>query len=44
MVNYHVLFALEHPVFDPETQIVRVHSWWAERLISAVLTCNIGMS
>lgn len=39
----HIAYALAHPVFDPDTQIVRQHSWWAERLISALLTCNIGM-
>lgn len=36
-------FALEHPVFDPEKQIISGHSWFVERLVSAVLTVNIGM-
>ncbi|HWG80570.1 MAG TPA: hypothetical protein VN681_12390 [Stellaceae bacterium] len=37
-------FALAHPVFDPERQIVRGHYWWAEPdRVSACLTVNIGM-
>lgn len=36
-------FALAHPVFDPETQIIYGHYWRAERAISACLTVNIGM-
>lgn len=36
-------FALAHPVFDPERQIVRGHYWFAERDINACLTVNIGM-
>ena len=35
--------ALAHPVFDPRTQIVRDHYWWADREVSACLTVNIGM-
>jgi hypothetical protein len=42
-MNSQIEFALAHPVFDPERQIVRGHSWWAERLVSARLTVNIGM-
>lgn len=42
-MNSHVAFALAHPVFDPETQIIAGHWWLAERLISACLTVNIGM-
>ncbi len=38
-----VEFALAHPVFDPETQIVTAHYWAADRDISACLTVNIGM-
>lgn len=38
-----VAFALAHPVFDPETQIVAGHFWWGARRISAGLTVNIGM-
>lgn len=36
------LFALQHPVFDPERQIVRGHHWQVGR-ISCGLTVNIGM-
>jgi hypothetical protein len=36
-------WALAHPVFDPERQIVSGHFWLAERLVSAGLTVNIGM-
>ena len=39
----HAEFALLHPVFDPDTQIVEGHHWWAERGVSAGLTVNIGM-
>jgi hypothetical protein len=35
-------FALEHPVFDPERQIVTGHYWRADRDVSACLTVNIG--
>ena len=42
-MNPHVTFALAHPVFDPDTQIVPGHFWWADRYASAGLTCNIGM-
>ncbi len=42
LMNSHTEFALAHPVFDPERQIVRGHYWVAERLISACLTVNIG--
>jgi hypothetical protein len=36
-------FALAHPVFDPETQIVPGHFWPVERNITAGLTINLGM-
>ncbi|HEY1441363.1 MAG TPA: hypothetical protein VGF65_11105 [Mycobacterium sp.] len=42
-MNVHVQFALAHPVFDPETQILTGHYWKAMRDVSACLTCNIGM-
>lgn len=42
-MNTHAMFALAHPVYDPETQIVRGHHWVEERLVSAGLTVNIGM-
>jgi hypothetical protein len=36
-------FALAHPVFDPERQIIEGHYWSPDRLVSACLTVNIGM-
>lgn len=42
-MHQQIAFALAHPVFDPERQIVPGHFWYAERLISAGLTVNIGM-
>jgi hypothetical protein len=40
-----IAFALAHPVYDPERQILAGHSWWPDNSdrISACLTCNIGM-
>ena len=35
-------FALAHPVFDPDRDIVVGHYWRATRDISACLTVNIG--
>lgn len=35
-------FALAHPVYDPDTQILRGHHNHVERLVSAGLTVNIG--
>lgn len=43
MMSAQVEFALAHPVFDPEKQIVAGHRFWAERLVSVCLTANIGM-
>lgn len=37
-----IKFALDHPVFDPERQIVRGH-FWAMGGLSFGLTVNIGM-
>lgn len=42
-MNTHALFALAHPVFNPERQIVAGHYWAEERGVSACLTVNIGM-
>lgn len=46
MVSEHSAFALAHPVYDPETQIVPGHFWRVEGRpnwsITAGLTCNIG--
>ena len=43
MGRRHIEFALAHPVFNPETQIIRGHCWFAERDVSACLTVNLGM-
>jgi hypothetical protein len=42
-MNAHGMFALAHPVFDPERQITTGHYWAEERDVSACLTVNIGM-
>lgn len=42
-MRQQVEFALAHPVFDPMTQIVPGHSWFADTAMSACLTVNIGM-
>jgi len=39
----HIDFALAHPVFDPERQIISGHYWRADSDVSACLTVNIGM-
>lgn len=39
----HHKFALAHPVFDPERQIIQGHYWLVEKGLSACLTVNIGM-
>lgn len=36
-------FALAHPVFDPQKQILTGHGWPIDRHTSGVLTVNIGM-
>ena len=36
-------FALAHPVYNPETQILPGHTTLVDRLVSAGLTVNIGM-
>ena len=36
-------FALAHPVFDPERQIIPGHYWRTDTNVSACLTVNIGM-
>ncbi len=36
-------FALAHPVFDPERQIIDGHYWRPAPDVSACLTVNIGM-
>jgi len=42
-MHRQVAYALAHPVFDPERQIVRGHFWQPESHILAGLTVNIGM-
>jgi len=42
-MNQHAEIALAAPVFDPERQIDGRFFWWADRHVSAGLTCNIGM-
>lgn len=42
LMHIHARFALGHPVFDPERQITTQHGWYADRLISAMMTVNIG--
>lgn len=42
-MDLHARYALDHPVFDPTTQITPNHRWRPERLVSALLTVNIGM-
>jgi hypothetical protein len=42
-MNKQIEIALAAPVFDPERQITAKFFWHVERLISAGLTCNIGM-
>jgi hypothetical protein len=39
----HASFALAHPVFNPDEQILPGHHWEVERGITAGLTVNIGM-
>jgi hypothetical protein len=41
-MNQHIAYALAHPVFDPERQIVTGHFWRHGRF-SIGLTVNIGM-
>jgi hypothetical protein len=42
-MNPHIKFALDHPVFDPEKQIVLGHFWLDTPTVSVGLTCNIGL-
>jgi hypothetical protein len=42
-MNAKAAFALAHPVFDPERQILPEHTTMVDRLVSACLTVNIGM-
>lgn len=42
-MHKQALYALAHPVFDPEEQITKGHFWLPELRVSAGLTVNIGM-
>lgn len=42
-MHRHALYALAHPVFDPERQLGPDFYWRPERNVSAGLSCNIGM-
>lgn len=42
-MNQKAAFALAHPVFDPDRQILPQHTTLVDRLASACLTVNIGM-
>jgi hypothetical protein len=42
-MHQQVDYALAHPWFDPYRDHTPQHFWWAERLITAGLTVNIGM-
>jgi hypothetical protein len=47
MIDQHARFALDHPVYDPTTQILPGHFWrvlWKPNWsITAGLTVNLGM-
>jgi hypothetical protein len=42
-MHSQALYALKHPVYDPDTQITRGHFFWAAPRTSAGLTVNIGL-
>lgn len=42
-IDRHKALALADPTFDPDRQMRGQHAWWADRLMTAVLTCNVGM-
>lgn len=43
MMQRYAAYALAHPVFDPERQLGSDFHWSPERLVTAGLSCNIGM-
>lgn len=43
MSKAQIEFALAHPVFDPEKQIMHGHFWLVASDVSGCLTVNIGM-
>ncbi len=42
-MHKQAMYALAHPVFDPDKQITRENFWLVERDVSCGLTVNIGM-
>lgn len=42
-MHRQAIYALAHPVFDPETQITAENFWRPQAHITAGLTVNIGM-
>jgi hypothetical protein len=42
MMQAQVRFALDHPVYDPERQIIKGHYWVVARAVTGCLTVNIG--
>lgn len=42
-MHRQAIYALAHPVYDPETQITPQNFWAPDKRISAWLTVNIGM-
>lgn len=42
-MHKQVIYALAHPVFDPDRQINHNFFWQADRLVTAGLTVNIGI-
>jgi hypothetical protein len=43
MLARQVIYALAHPVFDPQKQITFGHGWRYDHHTSAMLTVNIGL-
>jgi hypothetical protein len=41
-MHAHAAFALAHPVYDPERDMLRGHGWRPTPRTSAMLTVNIG--
>jgi hypothetical protein len=41
-MHHQVRFALDHPVYDPQRQIIPGHYWRIAHDFSACLTVNIG--
>lgn len=41
-MHAQAIFALAHPVYVPQRDMLPGHSWVAERAVTACLTVNIG--